>query len=46
MAKVNPENVKKTDGQAPKKVDVIHGISINIADGEFIVMVGPFGCGK
>ncbi len=41
MGKVNIESVTKIYGKAPKTVDVIHGISINIADGEFIFMVPP-----
>jgi multiple sugar transport system ATP-binding protein len=27
-------------------LDVIHGISLDITDGEFIALVGPSGCGK
>ena len=46
MAKIHLKQVKKTYGKGPKAVDVIHGIDIDIADGEFIVMVGPSGCGK
>src|SRR5437016_3402172 len=46
MAQVHLRNVKKAYGKAPKAVDVIHGISIDIADGEFCVLVGPSGCGK
>jgi multiple sugar transport system ATP-binding protein len=32
---------KKYGGQ-----EVIHGVSIDIADGEFVALVGPSGCGK
>jgi sn-glycerol 3-phosphate transport system ATP-binding protein len=42
MANVTLQNVKKSFG----KVAVIHGISMDISDGELIVIVGPSGCGK
>ena len=41
MATVSLRDVRKSFG----KTDVIHGIDIDIADGEFIVIVGPSGCG-
>ncbi|MBT8362762.1 MAG: sn-glycerol-3-phosphate ABC transporter ATP-binding protein UgpC [Deltaproteobacteria bacterium] len=42
MARVILQNVKKNYG----KVTVIHGISMEIDNGELIVIVGPSGCGK
>ncbi len=42
MAQVTLNNVKKHFG----KIAVIHGISMEISDGELIVIVGPSGCGK
>jgi len=42
MARVSLNNVKKNYG----KVAVIHGISMEINNGELIVIVGPSGCGK
>jgi sn-glycerol 3-phosphate transport system ATP-binding protein len=42
MATISLSGVKKSFG----KTDVIHGIDIEIADGELIVIVGPSGCGK
>lgn len=42
MAKIDIRKVQKTYG----KVDVIHGIDLQIPDGEFAVLVGPSGCGK
>jgi sn-glycerol 3-phosphate transport system ATP-binding protein len=43
MATVRLENVEKT---YPNGFKAIHGISVDIADGELIVLVGPSGCGK
>src|SRR5260370_23154801 len=42
MASVDVVNVRKSYGG----VEVIHGVSIAIADGEFVTLVGPSGCGK
>ena len=42
MAAVSFRNVEKSFGSTT----VIHGISFEIADGEFTVLVGPSGCGK
>jgi multiple sugar transport system ATP-binding protein len=42
MASVHLKNVVKRYGDFA----VIHGISLDIADGEFCVFVGPSGCGK
>ncbi|TRL41159.1 ABC transporter ATP-binding protein [Rhizobium straminoryzae] len=42
MATVNIQNIQKNYGA----VKVIHGIDIDIADGEFVALVGPSGCGK
>ncbi|MBV8626413.1 MAG: sn-glycerol-3-phosphate ABC transporter ATP-binding protein UgpC, partial [Paraburkholderia sp.] len=40
MAALNLNSVKKTyDG----KQFVLHGIDVDVADGEFVVMVGPSG---
>jgi multiple sugar transport system ATP-binding protein len=42
MATVSTNNVtKRYDNQ-----QILHGVSIDIADGEFTVLVGPSGCGK
>ena len=43
MATVSIKNATKT---YPGNVRALHGISIDIKDGELIVMVGPSGCGK
>ena len=42
MATISLENIRKTFG----RTEVIHGVSIDIDDGELIVIVGPSGCGK
>ncbi len=42
MAKLVLSDVKKSFGA----VDVIKGIDLTVADGEFCVFVGPSGCGK
>ena len=42
MASVDVVNVRKSYGN----VEVIHDVSIAIADGEFVTLVGPSGCGK
>jgi len=42
MASVSLRNVRKSFGA----VDVIKGVDLDVADGEFCVFVGPSGCGK
>ncbi|MBW7922353.1 MAG: sn-glycerol-3-phosphate ABC transporter ATP-binding protein UgpC [Rubellimicrobium sp.] len=42
MATVEIRNVSKTFGATP----VLHGLDVDIGDGEFAVLVGPSGCGK
>ena len=42
MASVDVVNARKAYGG----VEVIHGVSLSIADGEFVTLVGPSGCGK
>src|SRR5205814_6876735 len=42
MAAVHLRNVEKYFGGT----HVIRGVSVDIADGEFAVLVGPSGCGK
>ena len=42
MADISLDAIKKSYG----RTDVIHGISLDIAHGEMIVLVGPSGCGK
>src|SRR5215470_3054178 len=42
MASVTLSRVRKSFGNT----EVVHGVDIAIADGEFCVLVGPSGCGK
>ncbi|MEZ2218624.1 sn-glycerol-3-phosphate import ATP-binding protein UgpC [Rhizobium sp. RCC_161_2] len=43
MAGITLKDVRKTYGGG---IDVIKGVSLDIADGELVVLVGPSGCGK
>ena len=42
MAALEIENVRKSYGA----VKVLHGVSLDMHDGEFVALVGPSGCGK
>ena len=42
MADVKIHEIRKSYGA----MEVIHGLNIDIADGEFVALVGPSGCGK
>ncbi len=42
MASLSIENVGKHFGATP----ILHGVSIQIPDGAFVILVGPSGCGK
>lgn len=42
MANLELKSIRKSFGA----VDVIHGVSMTIEDGEFVALVGPSGCGK
>ena len=42
MSAVSLHGVRKSFGST----EVLHGVDISIADGEFCVLVGPSGCGK
>ena len=42
MGSVKIAEVRKSYGA----LEVLHGVSVDIADGEFTVLVGPSGCGK
>src|SRR5690348_16922610 len=42
MANVSIRNVRKSFGP----VEVLHGVSVEIEDRAFVILVGPSGCGK
>ena len=42
MANLKLRDIKKSYG----KTEVIHGLELEVLDGEFCVLVGPSGCGK
>ena len=42
MASVKVREVRKAFGA----VEVLHGVTVDIDDGSFVVLVGPSGCGK
>jgi len=42
MADVKITDIRKSYGA----LEVIHGLNVTIADGEFVALVGPSGCGK
>jgi multiple sugar transport system ATP-binding protein len=42
MASVQIQDVRKSFGS----VEVLHGVTVPIEDGGFVVLVGPSGCGK
>jgi multiple sugar transport system ATP-binding protein len=42
MAQVSIRDLTKAYGA----IGVMHGVSFDVADGEFVALVGPSGCGK
>lgn len=42
MSRVTLSNIRKSYGST----QIIHGVDLDIAEGEFVALVGPSGCGK
>ena len=45
-ALVSLRNVTKSYTRGKQKVEVLHGVDLNIARGEFLALMGPSGSGK
>ena len=46
MALVSIHNLTKTYQRGPERVDVLHGLDLEIAKGDFVALMGPSGSGK
>ena len=43
---VSIRNLTKTYQRGPEKVEVLHGIDLDIEEGDFVALMGPSGSGK
>src|SRR5712675_1542709 len=46
MSLLELKHVSKSFAHAKGTLEVLHDLSLNIEEGEFIAIVGPSGCGK
>ena len=46
MALVSIRNLTKSYQRGPERVEVLHGVDLDIAEGDFIALMGPSGSGK
>ena len=46
MALVSIRNLTKTYQRGPERVEVLHGVDLDIAAGDFVALMGPSGSGK
>ncbi|MGH8075532.1 MAG: ATP-binding cassette domain-containing protein, partial [Lysobacter sp.] len=46
MALVSIRNLTKTYQRGPEKVEVLHGVDLDIAECDFVALMGPSGSGK
>ncbi|HYW58667.1 MAG TPA: ABC transporter ATP-binding protein [Polaromonas sp.] len=46
VAKISLDNIRKSFASGKEALPVVNGVSLSVADGEFVAIVGPSGCGK
>jgi putative ABC transport system ATP-binding protein len=46
MALVSIRNLTKTYQRGPEKIEVLHGVDLDIPEGDFVALMGPSGSGK
>ncbi|ROU06216.1 ABC transporter ATP-binding protein [Lysobacter enzymogenes] len=46
MSLVSVRNLRKSYGLGANRVEVLHGVDLDVAEGEFVALMGPSGSGK